>query len=97
MFDNNFYHQLVQISHLDVKVKNVQLQKLQKFEKRLTFLKVSYIFLKVFYIFYVGTVGLDRSLSPGHATLLYKFYLNQALLSVKDYEVPYNNLKWFLA
>ena len=47
-----------------------------------TFFNVFYIFLKVFYIFYVGAVGLDRSpsLTTPAATLLYKFYLNQALL-----------------
>ena len=35
MFDSDFYLQQVQILHLDVKVKNIQHRKLEKFEKRL--------------------------------------------------------------
>ena len=60
-------------------------------------LNVFYIFLKVFYYFYIGGVGKEQvpkpqlaslhwlgclpSLASPVATLLYKFYMNQALLS----------------
>ena len=35
LFDSDFNLQQIQILHLDVKVKNVQIQKLENFEKRL--------------------------------------------------------------
>ena len=58
----------------------VEVQKLENFEKwLLLFLNIFYISLKVFFIFYVGGVGLDRS--PSLAMFLYEFYLNQPLLS----------------
>ena len=90
MFDSDFCLQQVQILKFDVSVENFQLRKSTSSNlKKMTFTsgKITFTFSMLVQSAGTGPPGLAHKLThwlghlPSLATLLYKFYFNQALLS----------------